>query len=154
MMTTVKRAINFVETLEDKTLTLNAVSRAQPTRFGEEASEARSAMAAGVAELQGTCNKSQWREVLTELTASITEDGKTIPSFEGICAPSGRAGLKQIRAHLSKASEECGVVGRELEHKLTSFVWVKTGLRTYAWLPSLELRSTPCCATARTHTPQ
>ena len=132
-MTPVKRAINFAETLEDKTLTLNAVSRALFTRFGERASKACNAMAAGVAELQGIGKKAQWREVLAELTESITEDGKTIPGFEDICAPSGRAGLKQIRAHLSKALEECGVVGTELEHKMTSFERVKTGVRDIAY---------------------
>ena len=50
-ITPVKRAIDFAETLEDKTLTLNVVSRALPSRFGEQASEACNAMAAGVEEL-------------------------------------------------------------------------------------------------------
>ena len=84
-------------------------------------------------ELQGAGKKAQWREVLAEMTESITENGKTIPGFEDICAPSGRAGLKQIRAHVSKALEECGVVGSELEHKMTSFERVKTGVQDLAF---------------------
>ena len=62
------------------------------SRFGEQASEACNAMAAGVEELQGTGKKAQWREELAGMTESIMEDGKTIPGFEDICAPSGRAG--------------------------------------------------------------
>ena len=85
-ITPVKRAIDFAETLEDKTLTLNVVSRALPSRFGEQASEACNAMAAGVEELQGAGKKAQWREVLAEMTESITDNGKTIPGFEDICA--------------------------------------------------------------------
>ena len=49
--------------MEDKTLTLNIVSRALPSRFGEQASEACNAMATGVEELQGAGKKAQWREV-------------------------------------------------------------------------------------------
>ena len=123
---------------------LDVERRQQSAAFkvGEQASDACNAMAAGVEELQGAGKKAQWREVLAEMTESITEDGKIIPGFEDICAPSGRAGLKQIRAHVSKALEECGVVGSELEHKMTPFERVKTGVQDLAFtkLVSQQLR--------------
>ena len=109
MMTPAKRAIDFAGAQGGKTLMLTVVSRANVARFGDGASEACNAMAAGIPELQGGGKKANWKAVLKALADGITEEDNTIPGFEDICAPNGQLGFKQIKAHISRALEVCGV---------------------------------------------
>ena len=119
MFTPIKRAIDFAAA-QDKTLTLEAVARRDAARFGAAYSVQCKALAEGVPELTDRGSKSYWKEVLMAFTTGMTEKKETLPAFKEVCAADASLGMKQLRAHVSKSLDLCGVVGDELREKVTS----------------------------------
>jgi hypothetical protein len=119
MFTPIKRAIDFAAA-QDKTLTLEAVARRDAARFGAAYSVQCKALAEGVPELTDRGSKSYWKEVLMAFTTGMTEKKETLPAFKEVCAADALLGMKQLRTHVSKSLDLCGVVGDELREKVTS----------------------------------
>ena len=53
-------------------------------------------------------------------TTGMTEKKETLPAFKEVCAADALLGMKQLRTHVSKSLDLCGVVGDELREKVTS----------------------------------